>query len=171
VYSLQNKVFGDLEVIGLLGEKINGKIKWKCKCVCGKEAFVLTTRLIRGHTRSCGCLRGRATAEINRRKAALDNTYCLNKLYSNYRRDGLRRGLPFDLSYCNTIPKQVYKHPTAEYIDPLLYNGVDRKNNLEGYVVENCVSCCGTCNKAKMTSSYEDFLDWIRKVYRHTNEC
>lgn len=27
--------------------------------------------------------------------------------------------------------------------------GIDRKNNLLGYTYENCLPCCGTCNKIK----------------------
>jgi hypothetical protein len=29
------------------------------------------------------------------------------------------------------------------------YNGIDRVDNEKGYLVENCVPCCFTCNSLK----------------------
>ena len=36
--------------------------------------------------------------------------------------------------------------------------GIDRVNNLQGYSIENCVSCCLDCNKMKMEKTVEGFL-------------
>lgn len=46
--------------------------------------------------------------------------------------------------------------------------GIDRVNNDVGYQIDNCVSCCFTCNSAKGVMSYEDFKEWVLKVYKHT---
>lgn len=47
--------FGRLTVLGQ-GERGNkNTIRWKCKCVCGKETLVFTQHLKSGHTHSCGC--------------------------------------------------------------------------------------------------------------------
>jgi hypothetical protein len=32
------------------------KTRWECQCDCGATALVFTCNLIRGHTKSCGCL-------------------------------------------------------------------------------------------------------------------
>lgn len=32
------------------------KTKWRCKCDCGNEKFIQVSKLINGHTKSCGCL-------------------------------------------------------------------------------------------------------------------
>ena len=37
------------------------------------------------------------------------------------------------------------------------------KNN-DGYNLENCVSCCEDCNKAKRNLSYDQFLDLIKRI-------
>lgn len=37
-------------------------------------------------------------------------------------------------------------------------NGIDRVDNNIGYVYDNCVSCCGSCNIAKGTMSVDDFI-------------
>lgn len=34
----------------------NGKRMWRCVCSCGGETVTPVTALLRGHTRSCGCL-------------------------------------------------------------------------------------------------------------------
>ena len=56
-------------------------------------------------------------------------------------------------------------HYTYAYKD-FLYNGIDRKDNNIGYIIENCVSCCGICNRMKMDMSYDDFLNHIRLIYK-----
>ena len=34
--------------------------KWKCKCECGNECVVSTSKLTSGNTKSCGCLKHKA---------------------------------------------------------------------------------------------------------------
>jgi hypothetical protein len=43
-----------------------GKTRWLCRCDCGAECSVATTHLVRGRTRSCGCLASELTAARNR---------------------------------------------------------------------------------------------------------
>lgn len=45
-----------------------------------------------------------------------------------------------------------------------VYNGIDRKDNTQEYVLNNCVSCCGICNYAKNNLPFNDFILWVRKV-------
>ena len=70
---LKGKKFGRLTAIERV--KIDGKVKWYCKCSCGGmqskgtgETYVLTSYLTSLHTVSCGCLaRGGVGEEITRR--------------------------------------------------------------------------------------------------------
>ena len=48
--------FGMLTAIERTGEKRHGCNLWRCKCDCGRETEVVTSALISGNTRSCGCL-------------------------------------------------------------------------------------------------------------------
>jgi len=50
-YFLEGKIFGQLHVI----EFCNGK--YKCKCKCGKEKYILICDLTRRKYKSCGCER------------------------------------------------------------------------------------------------------------------
>ena len=49
--------FGGLVVIRKNGRTEEQKIKWLCRCDCGKTRTVIGQLLRNGHTTSCGCLR------------------------------------------------------------------------------------------------------------------
>lgn len=68
-----------------------------------------------------------------------------------------------DCYYCGKEPSQIVnlKGCNGEYV----YNGIDRVDNTKGYIFENCVSCCGTCNKAKMSMTEEEFYWWVIRIY------
>ncbi len=104
----------------------------------------------------------------------------LTRIYYGYRKGAKRRGLEFLLTkeefagltkencwYCGRPPAQISKdyRYTAYYI----YNGVDRVDNDKGYILSNCIPCCGTCNRMKYIHSGEDFINQIRKIARNLN--
>jgi hypothetical protein len=47
------------------------------------------------------------------------------------------------------------------------FNGIDRKNNAIGYIVGNVLPCCKLCNYAKRTMGYNEFLNWVNRVYKN----
>ena len=49
--------FGMLTVQEQLSSDKNGKRRYRCLCDCGNETAVLGSNLIRGHTKSCGCIK------------------------------------------------------------------------------------------------------------------
>ena len=62
VRDLLGKRFGRLLVIRFdslrqRGNGMSNKAYWLCRCDCGKEVAVGSDCLVRGQTRSCGCLR------------------------------------------------------------------------------------------------------------------
>jgi hypothetical protein len=52
-YSLLNKVYGKLTVIGEAPRRDTHKY-WKCRCDCGHISEVSTSNLVGGNTRTCG---------------------------------------------------------------------------------------------------------------------
>lgn len=60
---LTGRSFGRLTVIDLHGLSPSGRILWECLCDCGGRALAQTSCLLRGHTRSCGCLKAEALRE------------------------------------------------------------------------------------------------------------
>lgn len=51
--------FGKLTVLKKIEDKedCNRNDNWLCRCDCGNETVVLGSNLLRGHTKSCGCLK------------------------------------------------------------------------------------------------------------------
>lgn len=47
--------------------------------------------------------------------------------------------------------------------------GLDRVDNAKGYILENVVACCETCNRAKLAQTKEEFLLMCKLV--STNHC
>jgi hypothetical protein len=61
IKNLLGAKFGRLVVIEFVGRRsINNSAQkrtiWKCKCLCGNEKEIYSANLVRGTTRSCGCL-------------------------------------------------------------------------------------------------------------------
>jgi hypothetical protein len=61
---LVGKEFGRLTVVSFVGKNKHGSKQWECKCSCGKHTIVTVGALVRGMTRSCGCLRKEKVSTI-----------------------------------------------------------------------------------------------------------
>jgi hypothetical protein len=103
-----------------------------------------------------------------------------NVLFKRYRAAAKRRDLPWTLGeddfhrlilapcvYCGELPgnRQVWEGENRPF--PIAYNGVDRRNNSQGYTLENAHPCCADCNFAKRKRGHAEFITWIYKVARH----
>lgn len=97
--------------------------------------------------------------------------------YRTCRRGAKRRNIEFELSYnhvrylssCNC--SYCGKRPSVKAVQNRkflgLYTGIDRINNSIGYIQDNVVSCCPTCNYAKWEMSVSDFISQVKKIYNH----
>lgn len=139
--SLQGRRFGRLTVSG----DVDGNRKRKCtvECVCGVIKDVAVASLLRGATRSCGCLlRERAIAANARHRMSKTPEYiawialvqrCTNPRHPNYERYGGRgitvcdrwRG-SFENFFADVGPR-----PGSGY-------SIDRLDNSRGYEPGNC---------------------------------
>lgn len=61
--NLLNQKFGKLTVIRRAPNK-NNKVFWECQCDCGNKTIVRSDQLIRGITKSCGCLHKENASKI-----------------------------------------------------------------------------------------------------------
>jgi len=89
----------------------------------------------------------------------------IKRYYSDYEVSARKRGLLFDLEF-EAFSELVSK--PCEYCDALSeceVNGIDRVNNDFGYVLENVVPCCSTCNKMKCDYTLEEFKQHIIRIY------
>ncbi|HUT90114.1 MAG TPA: hypothetical protein VMY37_11495 [Thermoguttaceae bacterium] len=99
-----------------------------------------------------------------------------NELLASYKKSATKRGHYWMLSgdefvelvagncyYCGTAPAQVRK-PNAQVNGPFVYNGIDRIDGRSGYAIDNCVSCCWVCNRAKGALASHEFEAWISRL-------
>ena len=146
-------------------------IWWKYQCDCGAKIIVASYNILNNKTKSCGCLR-KDFRKIGHGEAAL------NALIKNYKRGAKDRNLSWFLTkeqaqklfqgscvYCGQTPTQIMK--TKSNTGNFIYNGIDRVDSLKGYFLNNCVSCCKTCNLAKNNMSKLKFLNWISRAYNY----
>jgi hypothetical protein len=168
--------FSRLLVMEKTDKRCDGGVVWLCKCDCGKETFVMSSNLIRGNTRSCGCLFNDTIHEVKSLPYGISS---FNSLYSSYIGSAKKRNLSFELTrdefinlvqqncfYCGNPPTQ-FRRDRQKINGLYLYNGIDRLDNNVGYELDNCVPCCVTCNYAKRTRNYNEFIDWLHKVCNH----
>jgi len=84
------------------------------------------------------------------------------------------------IQYRNTakyrsIPFEITEEQFATFWQKLCYYcgsdvktvGLDRIDNSKGYVEDNIVSCCETCNSMKLHSSQQAFYDQIAKIFKY----
>ena len=174
---LVGKRFGRLLVIEKTNKKNkHGCLAYKCLCDCGKEHISYSNALNKkAGTRSCGC--SRRPSKV--RKAYGESSF--RNLYQTYRNHAKQRNLEFCVTenefkvltkgncyYCGSPPNKVAKASGRSYGE-YIYNGVDRIDNFMGYVLENCVPCCKSCNRAKDVKSKDEFLLWVKSIYNYSN--
>ena len=96
----------------------------------------------------------------------------LRNFYNRYKESARLRDISFQLSlevfetivtqhcyYCGCKPTiKVGKH---------LFGGIDRVDNNQGYIPGNARPCCGTCNKAKLARSEQEFISWVLRTAEH----
>lgn len=165
---LKNKRFGKLVALeSTRKRKDSGCIVWRCVCDCGGEKLVPTSLLLKRKTKSCGCVN---------RNALPEGEAAFNTLYSNYKRNAKEKNREFELTeeqfrkltssnctYCGVKPEQIIR--PSDY----LYNGVDRIDNNEGYILENCVPCCKFCNIVKNRFNKSEFTRWLKRISNYYN--
>lgn len=161
---LTGQKFGRLNVIqiGERGDRRDQHTYWLCRCDCGRERIVQSSNLTSGKSTSCRrCPQRMPEGEPAR-----------NSLLFSYKYQAQRRGYSWELTgeefdklisanchYCGLMPSTVHTSRSHE----ITHNGIDRVNNVLGYIPGNVVSCCGTCNYVKGTMSVDEFLTWATR--------
>lgn len=136
-YNLKGKKFGKLTVLEKAGVDNSRYVIWKCKCDCGNETIVRSSHLVRGDTKSCGCINYTANGFSDNRiyriwKGIISR--CYNKNSTSYRRYG-KKGI----TICNE-----WKNNFMSFYNWSLNNGykdnlsIDRINNKGNYEPNNC---------------------------------
>ena len=185
LYNIEGQKFNRLTVlIEDFGRNQNKLVMCKCSCDCGKIVTISRSRLMSGHTKSCGCLNiKKSTDRINTYRDSFYSKYdytngVLSSVYQYYKRNAKRRSIEFDISkdsfinkldnkckYCGVSNSMSKETPSGI----VRYNGVDRVNSSIGYTETNTVPCCKHCNTAKASMDIAEFKEWIDRVHKHLN--
>jgi len=142
------------------------KIRWKCD----KHGEYLCS--VSNRTRSsAGC--NKCAIEYRAEKKKIG---ALEKAYRAFVRASIRynkknelqfrnwRDLVLEICfYCGSPHSEGRKIAGYE----LRINGIDRIDNIKGYLRTNVVSCCWMCNKMKHTTPQRAFLDHVSKIHKH----
>ncbi len=146
VIDLSGRKFGRLTVIEPAptpkGKKGHNQY-WKCLCDCQNEVVINSSNLIRGDTRSCGCLRKERSTKHGMEKTRLYRIYhcmnvrCYNKNSNSYPNYGAR-----GIKICSEwLDKE---NGFQNFMEWSLANGyadnltIDRINVESGYSPDNC---------------------------------
>lgn len=161
-----------------------GHTRWHCLCDCGESIIALASDLKRGQRPSCGCLKSEKISAMRKLEPGKSG---LNQMFAQYRKSARHRGIEFHLTadefkqlidknchYCGTGPslkafgfnRMVLRNVNGNFI----YTGIDRKDSDQGYHIDNCVTCCKTCNFAKNDMSYNEFLAYLDRLLAHRHK-
>lgn len=187
-YEMVGKKFGKWLVLGratLLQSKNKTRSEWICVCECGTEKVCDGYYLRKGKTKSCGC----GAIEESRLKRRIGQGLSgRNQLFLKYKIEARNRKLSWGLSleefslltkqncyYCNQSPHKFYNNNGSTSVEAkeyskYLYNGIDRKDNSDGYMPENSVTCCWKCNKMKGSMGYDTFINTIKEIFNNLKE-
>lgn len=156
--SLVGQRFGKLVPTGVSSSSTKGE-SYDCLCDCGKSRVIRRVYLLRGSSKSCGC--GRYPKRVS------DATKKISIMWANYRDKAKRRSLAWMLT---KFEFGLLVTGRCHYCGVKTlggFVGVDRMDSSKGYETANCVSACSQCNFAKSDTPYQEFKDWIERVYGH----
>jgi hypothetical protein len=106
--------------------------------------------------------RDKALRSSRQWRAKNPTTYAWCKYQCSARSRGLEFNLPRAL-FDDLVTDRCYYCGAA----PAPVNGIDRVDNERGYVHDNIVTCCRTCNYAKHDRAQGEFLSWVARIAEH----
>ena len=88
-----------------------------------------------------------------------------NKIYNRYVSSAKKRNKEFKLT--KHLFKSLINKECNYCFQKEAYNGIDRRDNDQGYTYENSVPCCKMCNRAKHAMGFVDFDNWLEAVSKN----
>jgi hypothetical protein len=184
--NLENQQFGRLAVLSRAESRItkggNVLTRWLCLCSCGAEKVILTSSLLQGKTRSCGCLHketSRQSGLLNRKhggysKNTSTDDQIKHQALVNIRERSRRHGYESDLTVedlpvlTNVCPVLGTRYQKGTLKNKDASPSVDRKNPNLPYLkkyADNLVFISHKANRLKSNATVEDLekiINYIR---------
>lgn len=162
---------------------------WICHCECGNIIEVPTGALTSGNTKSCGCLKTESSKAPDKLEKLFNGRrknspqiasarrvwkgYCYRDDQCNLTFEQFLKKSQQNCYYCGIEPNTKYNHfsttssrssQKAKEEGLFIYNGLDRINSTKYHTIDNVVSCCYDCNRAKNNRTTDQFLQWINQL-------
>ncbi len=140
--NLIGKIFGRLKVLERAENDKHGKARWLCLCGCGNQKIICSNNLIRGDTKSCGCLHKEIITKHGMKNTRMYRIYhdmlsrCNNPNHKYYKNWGGRKIIV--CNRWNPIEGGSFENFLEDMKECSLGYSIDRTNNNLGYYKENC---------------------------------
>jgi len=159
--NLLGKRYGTRIVTDCVGVYKSGQKKWLYKCDCGQTGTSISRAII--NSKSCGCL----NPKTRHKKPKYDWVDYKERIahVRSARQKCKKKSPDYDLTdqqihdfmfgscaYCGV------EGTTERRL------GIDRVDSSAGYIKENCVSSCWTCNKIKSTMTIQELTTHLKKM-------
>jgi len=167
----------------------SAKVKVKCS-ICEEEYEIKNSSNKKSDSRICRKCVSRIGSNAVRGKKSNnrlpDGESAFNALYGAYKTHAEKiRNIKFDISkeqfrvltkglckYCGSKPAGERKSSSAKSkgkdSGSYIYNGVDRIDSSQGYIIGNVVPCCKRCNFMKSNITESDMYEHIVKILNYS---
>ena len=146
------------------GQGAGRHVIWLVKCDCGRERTVDSHSVIRGKTKACGkcdlSYRLRSQGQREQKKEI--------QLYQRYVKGAEARGYSWQLTHEQVHGLIIQKCYYCGQV-PRLFGGIDRRDNKQGYHIDNAVPCCSRCNMMKGKLSPRDFYEHALRIVQYVS--
>jgi hypothetical protein len=124
----------------------------------------LLRRCIKCYEKLLKCEESRPVRERNYKEESFKNK---NVAWNHYVKGATQRKLDFKLTKTQFNELIIQECFYCNYHKSGEVNGIDRIDNDKGYIIENVVTCCQTCNSLKGASHPQEFIDKIIAIYNY----
>lgn len=139
--------------------------------MCNTVFTAFTTRNGRDSTRCPTCNIQQQTQDAKRQDRERNyKEECMKNLdsyYEGYKRNAVKRNYEYSLSlteFTTLVSAPCYY---CNHSVPGEANGIDRVDNIRGYILDNCVACCEMCNRLKLHYDLDFFLSKMYILANH----
>jgi hypothetical protein len=151
-------------ILNLQGGLVKKHSKECLKCHVVKELceFSPHKKARDGFTTECRLCRRNRVNTYNHSEAGIAASHKPRSIFGRYQQRAKLRGIVFKLTFAEFM--KFWQVPCSYCLTQISTIGIDRVDNNLGYLPSNVVSCCITCNRMKLTSCRDEFIEQCRRI-------
>ena len=143
---------------------IQNRIYFQCTCLnCGRKLRVRNDNITTERVGCTKCLGKWRKQNFEKKYQDLPPKDIRHK-YIHFKCNALNRGIKF---YLTQEQVKDLCEQKCFYCGKERCLGIDRLDNSKYYTIDNCVPCCGCCNRMKMDLTLPFFIEQIKKIYNN----